>query len=112
MRKINHIMSHPREFVNSNNNEEKTAADWFMNISDANQRKIFEEAFYYIQEKEGAVNLNTSLVCLFDENIADDKKMPVGWACLSLLNDRAEEFESIEIGLVKKMQSSILRTMI
>ena len=105
-------MTHPREFMNSKNDNEKSAADWFINISSCTQRELFGRAFDHIQEKTGVVNLNTSLVCLYDANIANDDKMSVGWACLALLNERKDEFEQIEVGLVKKMQGSIVRAML
>ena len=77
----------------------------------ATQQELFKRAFDYVVAKEGAMDLGTAICCFEDKSIGKDDKFAVGWAILSLLEQRADEFDAIEPGLTKKMKKKIVTGM-
>lgn len=72
------------------------------------QQKLFQKAFDYVVGKKGAMNLGTAICCFEDESIGKDDKFAVGWSILSLLEQRADEFDAIQAGLTNKMKEKIV----
>lgn len=76
------------------------------------QRKLFERAFEYIVAKEGKCTLTTAICCFESSEIAPDDKFAVGWAILSMFEERKAEFDVIEPGLTNRMKAKIVENMV
>lgn len=76
------------------------------------QEKLFERAFEYIVAKEGKCSLTTAICCFEASDITAEDKMAVGWAILSMFEERKAEFDAIEPGLTNRMKAKIVKNMV
>ena len=80
-------------------------------MEDHQQQALFNKAFNYVIAKEGKMDLGAAICCFENKAIETDDKFAVGWAILSMLHQRKDEFDAIRPGLTNQMKEKIVTDM-
>ena len=80
-------------------------------IQPMDQKQLFARAFEHVVAKEGEMNLGTAISCFETPNVDKDDKFALGWAILSMLEQRKDEFDAIQPGLADRMKQKIATDM-
>ena len=73
------------------------------------QEALYKKAFDYVNGKHGTFNLENCLIEMYDDNLDGDYIVSISLACISLVENRKDEFEKIEGGLSEKMKKSVIK---